>query len=343
MIRHLATQGLLFFGGGESAHQREVFTGHRRLIDANDERLNAALSGEELAKIFGTLDKLKEPDIQTSYAWNVFRYSGDFLHLIGCIVFILTCLRNKAVTGFSEKTQRIYLLIYVTRYLDLFTNWRHQTSYLIAFKIMFIALSTISVAMFYRYRSSYERPKDTCSLFLILICGLVLMVLLSKRPSFLEYMRTFSLILEAVCLVPQYVFRYRDNENTDMGVFIFIFCLGGYRVLYMCNWIYRRIENPHYNDISSWITGLVEILLFIDFLMYRLIGFSILRTFVLGVDDRIGWVSDSVEFRILGKIVHDDEQITSNADSELRQRKKPSSVADKDKDKELEEFDPMEV
>jgi len=258
------------------------------------------------------------------------------LHLVGVLIFILTVFRNNGVTGFSKKTQIIYFLIYVSRYLDLFTRWHAMAAYLIVFKITFIILSIVSLILFYIYRSTYEKPKDSCSLFLILIACLILTVLLSKKPILLELAWTFSEILEAVCLVPQYVFRYRDNDNTDMGVFIFIFCLGGYRVLYMCNWIYRKIENPQYSDVRSWIAGLVEILFFADFLAYRLKGFSILRTFVLGVDDRITWVHDSVEFRILGKTDPDEDE-HMNPDSELRQRKKAKAY------NELEEFDPTDV
>lgn len=320
----------------------QYFTGHRLLTE--DAAAGAAgnapiLSPEQIAdslnNFIQNVGKAKQPQ-PTTYAWNVFRYSGDFLHLFGVLIFILTVFRNKGVTGFSKKTQIIYFLIYVTRYLDLFTRWPHMAAYLIVFKITFIILSTISLVLFWVYRSTYEKPKDTCSLFLILIACLILMVLLAKKPTFLEYMWTFSEILEAVCLVPQYVFRYRDNANTDMGVFIFIFCLGGYRVLYMFNWIYRKIENPQYTDVRSWIAGVVEILFFADFLAYRLKGFSILRTFVLGVDDRITWVHDSVEFRILGKT--DDDEEHHNQDSELRQRKKPRNL-----ENELEEFDPTEV
>jgi len=274
------------------------------------------------------------------YAWNVFRYSGDYLHLFGMLVLIFVVLVRRDLTGFSKKTQILYLIVFCSRYLDLFTHWNEMGNYLRVFKLTFIILSTISVALFYFFRSTYEKPKDTCSLFLILIVALILMILLTKKTKsdelkvvLVEYMWTLSEILEAVCLVPQYVFRYRDNANTDKGVFLFIFCLGGYRVLYMFNWIYRKIENPQYSDIRSWLAGIVEILFFIDFLMYRLKGFSILRSFVLGVDDRIGWVSDSVEFRILGK-TDDDEHAAG--DSELRQRKKPTN-------NELEEFDPTEV
>lgn len=60
--------------------------------------------------------------------------------------------------------------------------------------------------------------------------------------------------------------------------------LGGYRVFYALNWIYKKarrssfcsflsflkqINMPRYSDIQSWIGGLVEIMFFLDFLNYR--------------------------------------------------------------------------
>jgi len=345
MIQYLASQALLLFSGGDyhvTPTPDVVFTGHRMLEEepkADIPLENRVHSDHPYHHHF--LEHHRHRKGGQSYAWNIFRYSGDLMHLCGLFGFVFTvAVKNKHVQGFSKKTQIIFFIIYVSRYLDLLSAWNHQSTYLIGLKLTFIILSTISVALFYFFRSTYEKPKDTCSLFLILIVALILMILLTKKTKsdelkvvLVEYMWTLSEILEAVCLVPQYVFRYRDNANTDKGVFLFIFCLGGYRVLYMFNWIYRKIENPQYSDIRSWLAGIVEILFFIDFLMYRLKGFSILRSFVLGVDDRIGWVSDSVEFRILGK-TDDDEHAAG--DSELRQRKKPTN-------NELEEFDPTEV
>lgn len=54
--------------------------------------------------------------------WNVYRYVGDGLHLFGMIVMVLTLLKNRSLTGFSLKTSITYLLLYCSRYLDMFVS-----------------------------------------------------------------------------------------------------------------------------------------------------------------------------------------------------------------------------
>merc|ERR1712072_430898 len=101
-------------------------------------------------------------------------------------------------------------------------------------------------------------------------------------------------------MVPQYIFCYRDREAKDLGVSFYVISLGGYRVFYALNWIYKKIRMPNYSDIQSWIGGIIEILFFVDFLNYRFTGHSMLRSMVLKVDEKINEISDKVELKVLG-------------------------------------------
>merc|ERR1719198_1075015 len=101
-------------------------------------------------------------------------------------------------------------------------------------------------------------------------------------------------------MVPQYVFCYREKGSRDAGATLFIISLGGYRVFYALNWIYKKVQMPGYSDIQSWIGGIIEILFFVDFLNYRFTGNSMLRSAVLQVDTKINEISEKVEMKVLG-------------------------------------------
>jgi len=146
---------------------------------------------------------------------------------------------------------------------------------------------------------TYERAKDTCSLVIIFAPCFTASVLLTNEYSALEILWTFSEFLEGFAMVPQYIFCYRDR-NTDFGVTLYVMSLGGYRVFYALNWIYKKIQMPQYMDIQSWIGGVIEILFFVDFLNYRFTGHSMLRTAVLKVDEKINEMQEKVELKVLG-------------------------------------------
>lgn len=233
-----------------------------------------------------------------AYSWNIFRYIGDYLHLFGVIALLLTIASRRSVAGISRSTQVLYFLVFITRYLDLFDH--SQTFYLVFFKLTYIATSSIILLLFWQLDSTYERRNDTCNLSVILIPCAAAAFLLTNEYSVLEILWTFSEFIEAFAMVPQYIFCYREKAKSDFGSSLFIIALGGYRVFYALNWIYKKIQMPQYSDVQSWLGGIVEILFFVDFLNYRFTGNSMLRSMVLTVDTKINEISDKVEMKVLG-------------------------------------------
>mmetsp|Transcript_132630 Transcript_132630/g.383442 ORF Transcript_132630/g.383442 Transcript_132630/m.383442 type:complete len:282 (+) Transcript_132630:115-960(+) len=233
-----------------------------------------------------------------AYSWNVFRYVGDYLHLAGIFVLLLTIAKNKSVAGVSRSTQILYCLVFTTRYLDLLDHT--QTTYLVFFKLTFITTSVLILVLFYQLDSTYERRLDTCNLAVILVPCATASVLLTSEYSILEILWTFSEFIEGFAMVPQYIFCYRERVGKDWGASLYVVALGGYRVFYAFNWIYKKIQMPHYSDMQSWLGGIIEILFFLDFLNYRFTGNSMLRSMVLSVDTKINEISDKVELKVLG-------------------------------------------
>jgi len=272
--------------------------------------LRGAAGGGESHKLYG-MAKL------TNYSWNIFRYIGDYLHLFGVFVLLATLYKNKSCHGISRSTQILYFCVFITRYLDLVDH--SQTAYLVFFKITYIVTSVIVLAVFWRLDKTYERQKDTCSLAVIFAPCVTAAFLLSTDYSALEMLWSFSQFLEGFAMVPQYIFCYRDKTSRDYGVVLYVVSLGGYRVFYAANWIYKKVQMPAYSDIQSWTGGIIEIAFFTDYVLSRLLGHSLLRTVVLTVDEKINEIQDRVEMKVLGS---SRQQRNSGGDCELRQRRR---------------------
>lgn len=254
-----------------------------------------------------------------AYSWNIFRYVGDCLHLFGIVVLLTTIVKNKSVYGISRSTQVLYFMVFVTRYLDLFDH--QQSSYLVFFKLTYIATSAVVLGLFYNYDATYERRNDTCNLAVIIFPCITASLLLTSDYSMLEVLWTFSEFVEGFAMVPQYIFCYREKGQRDWGAGLYVMSLGGYRVFYALNWIYKKIQMPHYSDVQSWIGGMIEIVFFFDFLNYRYTGNSILRSMVLTVDSKINEFSDKVEMKMLGTSSRSAERIETEG-GEMRRRRK---------------------
>jgi len=258
----------------------------------------------------------------TTYSWNVFRYVGDYLHLAGVVVLLTTIARNKSVAGISRGTQMLYFLVFVTRYLDLFDH--SQTAYLVFFKFTYILTSAVVLLLFHQLDATYERRHDTCNLAVIIVPCITAAVLLTSEYSMLEVLWTFSEFVEGFAMVPQYIFCYREHGNKVWGTSLYVIALGGYRVFYALNWIYKKVQMPHYSDMQSWIGGVIEIAFFIDFLNFRFTGNSMLRSMVLTVDTKINEISDKVELKVLGS---SSALRAETASGEVRRRRKTEDAA----------------
>merc|ERR1712216_907929 len=168
------------------------------------------------------------------------------------------------------------------------------------FKLTYIFTSVLALFAFYAWYETYEFHKDTCHIAAIILGCFLAALIISPTFSAIEVFWSFSQFLEGFALVPQYVFCYRDPENRDWGVKMFVMSIGMYRVFYALNWIYKKANVPQYNDIQSWIGGIFEILFFVDYCMSQFRDTSVLRNAVLRVDEKVRDVSDTIEFKVFG-------------------------------------------
>eukprot|EP00252_Welwitschia_mirabilis_P027991 TRINITY_DN988_c0_g1_i1.p1 TRINITY_DN988_c0_g1~~TRINITY_DN988_c0_g1_i1.p1 ORF type:complete len:216 (+),score=17.86 TRINITY_DN988_c0_g1_i1:220-867(+) len=201
---------------------------------------------------------------------NAFRLAGDMTHLLSIMVLLLKIHSMKSCAGISLKTQELYVLVFATRYLDIFSQY--ISFYNTAMKIVFLVTS-FSIVWYMRYhkvvRQTYDRDQDTFRHYVLVIPCFLLAVLINNKFTVREVLWTFSLYLEAVAILPQLVLLQR-SRNIDNLTGNYVFLLGAYRALYILNWIYRyMVEKQQFRWISC-ISGLVQTALYADFFYYYL-------------------------------------------------------------------------
>ncbi|OZJ03623.1 hypothetical protein BZG36_03736 [Bifiguratus adelaidae] len=162
---------------------------------------------------------------------NVFRYLADGSHLVSKCILIWAIHWNKSAEGVSLLTQCLYVVVFISRYLDLFD--RHAEGF------TFLAAYNFGFKVFYIFSSIY----------------IVLLMV--------KLLWTFSIILESVCVLPQLLLLRQTTIPTVIDSY-YLLALGSYRGLYILNWIYRG-ATEHFFDPISVVFGVIQTLLYVDF------------------------------------------------------------------------------
>ena len=196
---------------------------------------------------------------------NVIQLVGDTLHLISFVIIIYKIYKDKSCKGVSAKTFEIYLLVFCTRYLDLFM-------YFISFYNTFMKLLFIGASIFILYlmhfkdpfKSTYDRKnEDTFPHVYLIPFAIIMTLLINKSYSLWGLVWSFSLWLESVAVFPQISIIAKTN-----GVFTYtahyLAALGSYRFFYVLLWIYRYIKYGRVLWVSVF-SGILQVLLYADF------------------------------------------------------------------------------
>ncbi|OJJ08101.1 hypothetical protein ASPVEDRAFT_57298 [Aspergillus versicolor CBS 583.65] len=170
---------------------------------------------------------------------------------------------SSSCSGLSFKSQALYLMVFVTRYLDLF--WAFADSlYNTTFKILFIGSSGyIIYLMLNDYRPTHDPNLDTFKVQYLLASSAIFALCFTHDYSISEILWTFSIWLESVAILPQLFMLQRTGE-ADTITTHYLFALGLYRALYIPNWIYRYFSEGHLDPVSV-VAGVIQTLLYSDF------------------------------------------------------------------------------
>jgi len=184
------------------------------------------------------------------------------------VTLLLKIHATKSCAGVSLRTQELYALVFLTRYIDLVFSF--ISLYNTVMKVVFISTSFCIIWYMRRHKvvsQTYDREHDTFRyIFLIGPCA-VLALLINHEFSPIEVLWTFSIYLEAVAILPQLVLLQR-TKNVDTLTGNYVFLLGGYRTLYLLNWIYRYFTEIGYRQWIVWTSGIVQTAIYFDFFYY---------------------------------------------------------------------------
>jgi len=193
---------------------------------------------------------------------NIFRLLGDLSHLLAIIILLLKIWKTRSCAGISGKSQVLFLIVFVSRYLDLVTNF--VSVYNTTMKIFFIASAAGTVyLMFIKFKATYDGNHDTFRVEFLLGPIAILALVLNHEFSVMEVLWTFSIYLESVAILPQ-LFMVSKTGEAETITSHYLFALGSYRALYIFNWIYRYHFEGFY-DIIAIVAGIVQTVLYCDF------------------------------------------------------------------------------
>jgi len=197
---------------------------------------------------------------------NLFRLLGDMAHLASILILLHKIQTSRSCRGISFKTQALYVIVFVSRYLDLF--FRFVSLYNSVMKVFFIGSSCyILYLMHFRFRyhisATIYPPIDTFRVEYLIGPSFLFGLLFHYRFSFSEVLWSFSIFLESVAILPQLFMLQRTGEAEAITTH-YLAALGAYRALYIPNWIYRYATKGEVDAISV-IAGLVQTALYLDF------------------------------------------------------------------------------
>ncbi|ORY98418.1 ER lumen protein retaining receptor [Absidia repens] len=193
---------------------------------------------------------------------NIFRLVADLMHLASIFILLLKIKTTRSCVGISFKSQLLYAIVFVTRYLDLFV--KILNIYNAFMKVFFIGSSLyILFLMKYKFKATNDASLDTFRVEYLLGGAIVLALLTTEDYTVRETLWTFSIWLESVAILPQLFMLQRTGEAETITTH-YLFALGGYRTLYIFNWIYRYATEG-YVDWIAWVAGLLQTALYSDF------------------------------------------------------------------------------
>jgi ER lumen protein retaining receptor len=190
-------------------------------------------------------------------ALNAFRLLGDLVHVVAIVILLHKIFVVQNAQGLSRKTQELYLMVFVTRYLDLFTSFfDFYNSFM---KVYFICATGILIISMRGtggnpVMATYNADQDGFGYWtkVVLPC-VVLSFPLCQGCSgkyyvwwswWMQLCWTFSILLAAVAVLPQIIMFWKHREVQSRTGSSFILLMGLYRFLYILNYIYRAQTEP---------------------------------------------------------------------------------------------------
>jgi len=147
-------------------------------------------------------------------------------------------------------------------------------------KIVFIVAS-VAIVYLMKFQKptceTYDPKTDDFFLpYLIVPCFLLGLIANEAFTPF-EILWAFSVYLESVAIVPQILVVHKmaaqNRGFIENLTSHYVFTLGGYRAMYLLNWLYRFLTEDNYRAWIVWIAGVVQTAIYCDFFYYYIVAF----------------------------------------------------------------------
>ncbi|KAF7852951.1 hypothetical protein EAF04_010828 [Stromatinia cepivora] len=202
--------------------------------------------------------------------FNFFRILGDLSHTLSKCILIYAIHRNSSAEGVSLITQSLYAMVFITRYLDLFSGYFILWNFTL--KIFYIGSSLYILFLMLRvYARTREREKawklgGLCFVGSAVLAPVLMMIFKKKYAwGFMEVLWVFSILLESTCILPQLLLLRQTTVPTVLDSY-YLVTLGSYRFFYILNWIWRSLDiNDRPLDTIAVIGGVIQTAFYIDF------------------------------------------------------------------------------
>merc|ERR1711963_1256704 len=152
---------------------------------------------------------------------NVFRLCGDLCHLAAIVILLLKIWKTRSCAGISGRSQMLFALVFITRYLDLFTSF--ISVYNTVMKCFFLVSSMGTVYLMYmKFKATYDHNHDTFRIEFLLGPAVLLALLLNHEFSVMEVLWTFSIYLESVAILPQLFMVSKQEKQSQSHPIIYL-------------------------------------------------------------------------------------------------------------------------
>jgi len=193
---------------------------------------------------------------------NLFRLLGDISHLLAILLLLWKVWKTRSCAGVSGKSQCLFAMVFLTRYLDLVTSF--VSLYNTSMKLIFI-VSTVATCylIFVKFKATYDANHDSFRIEFLVVPVAGLSVLVNHELSIMEVLWTFSIYLESVAILPQ-LFMISKTGEAESITSHYLFALGSYRAVYIFNWLFRYYYEGFF-DLIAIVAGCVQTVLYCDF------------------------------------------------------------------------------
>ena len=132
---------------------------------------------------------------------NLFRFLGDMCHLLSILVLLLRLKATRNNIGISIKTQELYLIVFIPRYLDLFTTF--YSLYNTMMKLIYISMTAYiiyMVRMTEPFKSNNEASHDSFLHWKFAVAPCAILAVITNVYEGFNIMEVNSLILDVLII-----------------------------------------------------------------------------------------------------------------------------------------------